>query len=349
MSLKYLNQYFSFLILITSTSFACLWDRDTLWMEDQKFPEALELISGKFQRHSPVYYPWRGREVVKQLKEDPKNLALFDDLSVAHEKLGNHDKAIAVAKTALKLDPERYESHANIGTFYIHKGEYKKGLKHLKKAIKINPNAHFGREKYQIFLVEYIVSKMDKDSKLTYPLSRKSADPISSEKLDENFSDFLAKKIKKEELSLKDRQEAVKGILGMMFFGNHNSVILLEALGDLTHETLYREEFHGGQQIGARAYLKASYLVEDKDMAAAYRQKAKDCLRLQVINNISNSKNDSKLAYIEKRLKKEIAKGEDWYKLIEQKEKYWAEKGLDLDEKYQESYGNKPELYKSKK
>ena len=32
---------------------ACMWDYDTLAMERQKFPETLELISGKFLCNAP--------------------------------------------------------------------------------------------------------------------------------------------------------------------------------------------------------------------------------------------------------------------------------------------------------
>ncbi len=37
---------------------ACLWDTDTLQMERQRFPDALELITGKFLRHSREFYDW---------------------------------------------------------------------------------------------------------------------------------------------------------------------------------------------------------------------------------------------------------------------------------------------------
>lgn len=49
-------------------SSACLWDRDSLWMENQKFPMALELITGKFRRHTKHYYQWRRDDSLKKLK-----------------------------------------------------------------------------------------------------------------------------------------------------------------------------------------------------------------------------------------------------------------------------------------
>jgi len=43
-------------IAICLPAIACLWDYDTLAMERQKFPDALELITGKFLRHSKPFY-----------------------------------------------------------------------------------------------------------------------------------------------------------------------------------------------------------------------------------------------------------------------------------------------------
>lgn len=55
------------------------------------------------------------------------------------------------------MKPGRYETAANLGTFYLHAGIFKKVLAYIEKALKINPDAHFGREKYQKLLVEYII------------------------------------------------------------------------------------------------------------------------------------------------------------------------------------------------
>ena len=39
-------------VLHAATAPACLWDRDTRAMERQRFPSVLEVITGKFLRHS---------------------------------------------------------------------------------------------------------------------------------------------------------------------------------------------------------------------------------------------------------------------------------------------------------
>lgn len=50
---------FSLVLLITAPVLACLWDYDTLAEERRQFPSALELMTGKFLRHSPEFYEWR--------------------------------------------------------------------------------------------------------------------------------------------------------------------------------------------------------------------------------------------------------------------------------------------------
>ena len=74
--------------LIPSLALACAWDYDTLKMERQRFPSALELITGKFLRHSPEFYEWRIRDSEAKLAADPNNLAYLDDLAVAYDKVG---------------------------------------------------------------------------------------------------------------------------------------------------------------------------------------------------------------------------------------------------------------------
>lgn len=147
------------LICASVLALACIWDRDTISMKIQCFPDAIELITGKFLRHSPEFYQWRIKDREAKLKTNPAQWSYYDDLAVAYAKLHNNTKAIELMLKKEKLHPRQYETYANLGTFYIHDKQYEKGLTYIKKAIAINPNAHFGREVYQQYLVEYILSK----------------------------------------------------------------------------------------------------------------------------------------------------------------------------------------------
>ncbi len=137
----------------------CLWDSDTLDTELRGLPDSLDLVIGRWHRHSEAYYHDR----VAKLNAKPEmELADFDDLAVAHEHLGQRDQAIEVMARkakALAANPDKehqYRYHANLGTFYAHSGQFDDALAQLRTAVEINPDAHFGRERYQIELIEYV-------------------------------------------------------------------------------------------------------------------------------------------------------------------------------------------------
>lgn len=144
----------------------CLWDSDTLDTELRGLPEAFDLVIGRWHRHSDAYYTDR----VTKLGAKPKlELADYDDLAVAYEHLDKREAAIeAMARKAEALaatpDSEhQYRYHANLGTFYAHAGRFDEALAELRTAVGINPDAHFGRERFQIDLIEYVAAASKDD------------------------------------------------------------------------------------------------------------------------------------------------------------------------------------------
>src|SRR5262245_21343336 len=116
------------LLVLPTAAFACLWDYDTLKQERARFPSTLELITGKFLRHSPEFYEWRIQDRLKKIEANPTNLELYDDLAVAYEKTGQHAKAIETILAKEKIQPGLYTTYSNLGTFYILAGDFEKGL-----------------------------------------------------------------------------------------------------------------------------------------------------------------------------------------------------------------------------
>ncbi|MEM7557766.1 MAG: hypothetical protein AAF394_01460 [Planctomycetota bacterium] len=110
-------------VLVPRPCLACMWDYETLSMERERFPETYELIAGHFVRHSDAYYRWRiaDREAKPQDQRTPLD---YDDIAVAFDKLGQHEKAIETIRAKMERWPDerRYESEANLGTFHIHAG-----------------------------------------------------------------------------------------------------------------------------------------------------------------------------------------------------------------------------------
>ncbi len=330
---KFVVLVLGFSIILPEYCFGCLWDYDTLAMERQRFPQAQELIVGNFPRHSDAYYEWR---ITDRSAKDPVNRTPrdYDDIAVAYDKLGQHDKAIETIHSKMKRWPDkgRYESEANIGTFLIHAGRFQEGLLHINKAIEINPEAHFGRDVYQKLLVEYVIAQRADGTHL--PLNKKhnwgrggftefvlNAHPV-------NEKNDKAKR-EKEKAEIK---KAAKGIMGMMRFGDYQSPVLLEALGDLLLMNGYSED---SKMLAARAYLKASYEVNDQNIATAYREKAAQVLSMQYERSVKD---------IEPDLKLEIAQGNELFDQILADETSWSAVGKNLDQEYARKYYEDPAL-----
>ena len=320
-------------LFLVSPGLACLWDRDTLEQEKRRFPGALELMTGHFPRHSSAFYQWRVQDRTQQLAEDPNRKSAYDDLAVAYEKLGEHERAIQIIQQKEEKWPGEYETAANLGTFYVHQGDYEKGISEIQRAIDINPDAHFGREIYQKLLVEYVVSKQV-DGELKLPLDAESGVPhqphgfaewvLASRRVDLANSEEVSDEITR----------AQKGVLGMMRFGHYDSPILLEALSDLLGSG------HDGdaKRLAVRALLKASYETKG-EVSANYREKADSALFMQTIS--PQKERQLSLKQLEASFQNELKAAREWYRELEANEKRWIEQGLDPEAeflKFSESY-----------
>ncbi|MFG0250946.1 MAG: tetratricopeptide repeat protein [Phycisphaeraceae bacterium JB051] len=309
---------------ITQTTQACAWDYDTIAMERQRFPEAHELIVGYFVRHSDAYYQWRIEDRQKTPLEQ-RTPAQYDDIAVAYDKLGESPKAIQTILEKIDRFPDQgvYESQANLGTFYIHNGELEKGLVHIKKAIEINPDAHFGREIYQQLLVEYVIKCRHVNGDKKLPLIKEP-----SLHTREHFGYFVAERLGHDFMDQSQFSKAAKGIKGMMRFGHYDSPILLEALGDLFSSG---GRITDSKMLAARAYLKASYAIDDPEQKQIYRMKADEAIRMH--EHIS-------LERIEKDLKNELEQGKAFFTQIENDEAQWVRQGKNLDQEFEKKYYN---------
>ncbi|MCA1685179.1 MAG: hypothetical protein LC745_04190 [Planctomycetia bacterium] len=146
-------------------------------------PEVVAVLTGRFERNPPLFYERRLARVTARLLSHPEDLAAYDDAGVACDRLGRGDEAISwmVKKKARldRLDASRpvvkeqlYRFHANSGTFLAHRwvrqgpdrsklAEMKAARGEIARALAINPDAHFGREKYQALALDWIISPPD--------------------------------------------------------------------------------------------------------------------------------------------------------------------------------------------
>jgi tetratricopeptide (TPR) repeat protein len=315
---------------------ACLWDYDTLAMETQRFPSAREVISGKFLRHSPEFYQWRIQDRLKRMADEPQNPGLYDDMAVAHDKLGNTAEAIRLMLEKEARFPGLYETQANLATFYIHAGEWEKSRPLIEKALAINPDAHFGRERYQLELVNYVVS-LRKDGNIPLPLRGEPGDPWKNpyQRLGEGgFAAQLHRggpaENKNYFKTVEEQQKAIQGILGMMRFANYQSPILLEVLGDVLLDGALVQN---ADQLAIRAYLMASRHSENPAVKEAYQGYAR---------RIFGTHTGQKFEDLTAELENELAEGDQFYSKIREDEMRWIAEGKNADEEFSRKYYREP-------
>jgi len=158
---------------------ACIWDRDTLAMEARGLPGVVEILTGRFFRPPPEYYEMRLSRVRAEILAEPTRFDLYDDAAVACDRLGQSGRAIdwmaqkreamddAIAR-GVDTGDHGYRFHANLGTFFIHRWlrdgadreamqDVESAREHIAAAIEINPEAHFGRESYQLLAIDWIL------------------------------------------------------------------------------------------------------------------------------------------------------------------------------------------------
>jgi len=229
---------------------ACLWDDDTLRTEAKGLPGIAEILTGRIERNPPLYYEMRLERNAALLAADPDNLDAYDNAAVAADRLGRGDEAIEwMAKKRAALDrspnPEHEDRYlANLGTFHAHRwiknGADREDMNDLETArdliaaaIELNPDAHFGREKYQLLAIRWILEAPD--------LAGTEPRPTLLSVPEAEFDRYDREQL----------DEAISGLSGLMALGNAwESVDVLEALAF----SLSRR-WHGNLAVVARLRL----------------------------------------------------------------------------------------------
>lgn len=177
-----------------------------------------------YRRHSRAWYRRRNAESRRKIEkwkrrirnQSPDNVSkhdqetlfeAYDNLGVGLERLGQHQNALRVLRNKRDLEKEirgeiSYETYANLGTVLIHahmkdalRGQkdslkrVKQGRSYLVKAVELNPDAHFGREQWQIRIVNYLLmARNHPDVLRTYDFVGNRLDKqIPPEKTNDNY------------------------------------------------------------------------------------------------------------------------------------------------------------------
>ncbi len=314
---------------IAPTGSACIWDRDTIAMENARFPEVIDIISGNFPRHSQEFHEWRIARTKAQLEKTPDKLALYDDLAVSQHKLGDHAAAIETMEAKEAIRPGVYETYSNMGTFLIYTGELQRSLDFINKALAINPEAHFGREKYQKWLVEWVIAgkptlsqRFGPDDQMGFTPSGYAAFVLSKQPITES-------KVMTESL----RKQSIQGVLGMMRFADFDNPLLQEALGDLlTTGTADANATY----IASLAYLHASQKVtapEDKArLSGKLRATSSSLMKLNSSTRVSSAE------ILEGQLEAIIKRGEAFASTVRKDELAWIAAKKDVSAEFTRKY-----------
>ena len=230
-------------LMVCVPSQACLNDRDSdlLEREASGLPDVMRVITGRFERNPPLFYQMRLKRVEAELKRDPQQLALYDDAAVASDRLGKSADALRWIEAKRKLLPpldaankaqreQWYRYYANAGTFRAHKwirdganrtriNEMKHAASDIARAIEIKPNAHFGREKYQLKAMRWITAPPPLKEGGFYSLNAEMLpDFLKFNPKDHDYTfdvEGARKELKKEGLD-----DAIEGLTGLVVLGN---------------------------------------------------------------------------------------------------------------------------------
>jgi hypothetical protein len=182
----------------------------------------------------------RLHRVAAEIAQHPDRLNLYDDAGVACDRLHRDDEAIvwmrkkrAAIEAGHASSDDRYRYHANLGTFIVHRwfragadrkriSEVDAARSEIAQAIRLNPNAHFGREKYQLEVMNWILA-------LAMPVQT-VRDGFYRDPPGETLGEFIDGAFHKRHDA---DDEAIRGLCGLIVLGDAwESVDVFAALPD---------------------------------------------------------------------------------------------------------------------
>jgi tetratricopeptide (TPR) repeat protein len=256
------------IVVVGLLSLGCLWDRDTFQEESLGRAELAQILRGDLRKHSTAFYAAKVEYTRPMIDAGNAPKERYDDLAVALAKTGKLDDALAVLDAKDKRFPGEYTTSANRGTFFAMKGDLKSGLEHLRKAIAINPDAHFGREIVQIKLLEWKL-KVAGDATLGGKENFLGI-PMTFDTLIDGHGKSRSKK--KTAKGAKKEDGTVEALVGLIRFGDaHEDPQVWRALGwalaargdvQLAVRAMRRADKHGSTAAAREGGMMASILKE---------------------------------------------------------------------------------------
>ena len=318
--------FLSLAALFAPAASAGLRDTDTRWQARRAAPGTLELIVGKFARHTDEFYERRAADRRSRLRlhaagERPlspeRRAAAYDDLAVALHKLGRPDEALEALdrKVADVGAVGRFQTAANRGTILVHVGRLEEGRAEIERALAIPSDAprDAGPERVEKALIDYLLARRGDAGAVPAPLA-----PAGGGRT--GFAAFLAGRGVA-------AAEGRAGVEALLRFGDHRSPALLEALGDLL-----AAGDEPARRLAARAYLAAGRGAPGA--ADAYRDLAAAALPVPRGGDRRGGADA-----VAQTLDREFAETDAWFEKLRADEALWIRESLDPDVRFRQKYG----------
>jgi hypothetical protein len=156
-----------FTLSICGSVEACIWDSKTLEDEKKKDPTLAEAILSP-QAEIPDLISLSNK--IQQLRAAPmeNDPAWWNDLAGTYLRMGQPAEAVKILELLTNRFAGDYGVHANLGTAYHLLGRYTDAEREIARDLEINPDAHFGLEKYHLALLQYLIRDEDYRSRHVY-------------------------------------------------------------------------------------------------------------------------------------------------------------------------------------
>ncbi|HEX4264887.1 MAG TPA: tetratricopeptide repeat protein [Verrucomicrobiae bacterium] len=135
---------------------ACVWDAQSLSREKSRNYDLAQTIL----HNDPIAENTNElRATIKSLEANRQenDVDWWNNLAGSYIRLSQSEMAVKLLEPVVKKFPNDYGIHANLGTAYHLLGRYQDAEHEIARDLEINPDAHFGLEKYHLALLQYLV------------------------------------------------------------------------------------------------------------------------------------------------------------------------------------------------
>jgi tetratricopeptide (TPR) repeat protein len=145
-------------MLLARPAAACMWDSDTLEEEVKARPGLARAI---LEQEAPALSAGRIAELrarIARLKAAPseRDSAWWNELAAAHVRLGEYAEGARLLESVRDEFEDDYGVHANLGTAYHLMGRYTDAWREIAEGLRIDPEGHFGLERFHLALLYYL-------------------------------------------------------------------------------------------------------------------------------------------------------------------------------------------------